>query len=118
MTTTNTSPTTDETHTHIRAVARIGHALSDPTRARILLALRAGTRFPASLADELAVSRQSISNHLTCLRDCGLVTAEREGRHHAYRLAEPSLEHALTDLMVLARTLDPTCCDGQARCTC
>jgi ArsR family transcriptional regulator, cadmium/lead-responsive transcriptional repressor len=38
-------------------LARFGHALSDPTRARLLLALREEPGYPAELAELLAVSR-------------------------------------------------------------
>jgi len=57
------------------AVARFGHALSDPTRTRVLLELREAPAYPADLAERLGVSRQIISNHLACLRGCGLVVA-------------------------------------------
>ncbi|WP_062522386.1 ArsR/SmtB family transcription factor [Demequina silvatica] len=102
---------------HVEALARIGHALSDPTRARMLLALRAGHVSPSELADALGASRQSVSNHLACLRGCGLVVADRHGRRVDYALADAALVHALDDLMGLARILDPTCCTG-ATCTC
>jgi DNA-binding transcriptional ArsR family regulator len=80
-------------------LARFGAALSDPTRARVLLALRDSPGYPAELADELGVSRQSLSNHLACLRGCGLVVAVPEGRRVRYELADPRLRHALTDLL-------------------
>nr|WP_234983482.1 metalloregulator ArsR/SmtB family transcription factor [Demequina sp. NBRC 110053] len=95
----------------------MGHALSDPTRAAILLALRHGSHCPADLAAELDVSRQSMSNHLTCLRGCGLVRAEKRGRHAHYSLADGSIAVALDALLALTFTLDPTCCDGE-ECTC
>ena len=102
---------------HTRAVAHVGHALSDPTRAAILLALRHGSHCPADLASELNVSRQSMSNHLTCLRGCGLVRSQRRGRHAHYSLADGSIAAALDALLALTFTLDPTCCDGE-ECTC
>jgi DNA-binding transcriptional ArsR family regulator len=39
-----------------------------------------------------------MSNHLSCLRDCGLVVGEPEGRRVRYRLVDRRLAHALTDL--------------------
>ncbi len=80
-------------------LARFGHALSDPTRARILLALREAPAHPADLALLLGVSRQSMSNHLACLRGCGLVVATPQGRRTRYELADPRLGHALQDLL-------------------
>lgn len=80
-------------------LARFGAALSDPTRARVLLALRDSPGYPAELADEIGVSRQSLSNHLACLRGCGLVVAVPQGRRVRYELADARLRHALTDLL-------------------
>ena len=61
-------------------MARVGHALSDPTRTQVMLVLHEGPSYPADLAERIQVSRQSLSNHLACLRGCGLVVAEPEGR--------------------------------------
>ena len=77
---------------------RVGRALADGTRRRILLRLAGGAAYPAELAVELGVSRPAMSNHLSCLRDCGLVVGEPEGRRVRYRLVDGRLAHALTDL--------------------
>lgn len=96
--------------THGEVLARFGHALSDPTRARLLLALREGPAYPADLADLLGVSRQSTSNHLACLRGCGLVVAAPEGRRSRYELADARLAHALGDLLGVVLAVDPQAC--------
>lgn len=93
-------------------LARFGHALSDPTRARVLLALRQAPAHPADLADLLGVSRQSVSNHLTCLRGCGLVVAVPQGRRVRYELAEAGLSHALGDLLGVVLAVDPAACEA------
>lgn len=95
--------------THADVLARFGHALSDPTRSEILLALRDGPWYPADLAELLRVSRTNLSNHLSCLRGCGLVVAVPEGRRVRYELADPRLRHALLDLLGVALTVDPSC---------
>ncbi len=87
------------TATSAEALARFGHALSDPTRARLLLALRDAPGYPADLADRLGTTRQNLSNHLACLRGCGLVTTAPEGRRVRYELADEALGHALDDLL-------------------
>jgi DNA-binding transcriptional ArsR family regulator len=92
---------------HGQVLARFGAALSDPTRARVLLALRDNPAYPADLAEQLGVSRQSLSNHLTCLRGCGLVVAVPEGRRVRYELADPRLRHALDDLLGVVLAVDP-----------
>jgi DNA-binding transcriptional ArsR family regulator len=96
--------------THGAVLARFGAALSDPTRARVLLALRDAPSYPAELADTLGVSRQSLSNHLGCLRGCGLVVAVPEGRRVRYDLADERLRHALTDLLGVVLAVDPASC--------
>lgn len=80
---------------------RVGTALADPTRRRILVELLAGPAYPTELADQLGTSRANLSNHLACLRDCGLVTATAEGRRIRYDLADPRLSDALTLLAAL-----------------
>jgi DNA-binding transcriptional ArsR family regulator len=99
-----------ETLTHGEVLARFGHALSDPTRARLLLALREAPGYPAELAELLGVSRQKLSNHLACLRGCGLVVAVPEGRRSRYELADGRLRHALDDLLGLVLAVDPAAC--------
>jgi DNA-binding transcriptional ArsR family regulator len=99
-----------DTLTHGQVLARFGHALSDPVRARLLLALRESPGYPAELADTLGTSRQNVSNHLACLRGCGLVVAVPEGRRTRYELTDPRLAHALGDLLGLVLTVDPAAC--------
>lgn len=94
------------------ALARFGHALSDPTRSRVLLALRDGPAYPADLAEALGVSRQLLSNHLACLRGCGLVVARPDGRRQLYELTDPLIGHALSDLLDLVLVVDPDCAGG------
>jgi len=95
------------------ALARFGHALSDPTRTRVLLTLRNGPAYPADLAELVGVSRQAMSNHLACLRGCGLVVATPDGRRTRYELTDQRLAHALTDLLDLVLVVDPDCCGGE-----
>nr|WP_221379328.1 metalloregulator ArsR/SmtB family transcription factor [Actinoplanes polyasparticus] len=99
-----------QTVAHGQVLARFGHALSDPTRARLLLALRDAPGYPAELADLLGVTRQNLSNHLSCLRGCGLVVAVPEGRRTRYELADSRLRHALGDLLGLVLAVDPAAC--------
>ena len=103
-----------ETVTHGQVLARFGHALSDATRARLLLALRDAPGYPAELADLLGVTRQNLSNHLACLRGCGLVVAVPMGRRTRYELADTRIRHALDDLLGLVLAVDPAACPDAA----
>lgn len=84
------------------ALSRLGRALADPTRCRILLRLLDGPAYPSALADDLGLSRPNVSNHLTCLRGCGLVVATPDGRKVSYELVDTHLAHALRDLLAAA----------------
>lgn len=98
------------TVTHTAALARFGHALSDPTRVGILLALREAPAYPSDLAEALGVSRQVMSNQLACLRGCGLVEAMPDGRRTWYRLADGHLAPALDQLLRVVLYVEPGCC--------
>ena len=68
---------------------RVGRALADGTRRRILTRLLDGPAYPADLA--AGPGREpvaTVSNHLACLRGCGLVSPAREGRQVRYELAD------------------------------
>lgn len=95
---------------------RLGRAMADPTRSRILMMLLDGPSYPAVLARELELTRSNVSNHLTCLRDCGIVVAEPEGRATRYEIADPHLAGALNALVDVtlavdenASCIDPAC---------
>jgi DNA-binding transcriptional ArsR family regulator len=102
--------------TRLDAMNRLGRALADPTRCRILLTLLDGPAYPAQLADGLGLSRPNTSNHLTCLRGCGLVVATPEGRQTRYELVDESLAHALRDLLRVVLAVDEAqlCLDAPA----
>jgi DNA-binding transcriptional ArsR family regulator len=109
--------TATATVTHTAALARLGHALSDPTRVGVLLALREAPAYPSDLADALGVSRQVMSNQLACLRGCGLVEAIPDGRRTWYRLADAHLAPALNELLQVVLYIEPGCCAEQ-ECSC
>jgi ArsR family transcriptional regulator, cadmium/lead-responsive transcriptional repressor len=71
---------------------------------------------PHQYADALAVSRQSMSNHLTCLRGCGLVVAVPDGRRTRYELADVRLGHAIRDMLGVVLAVDPACCAPDGTC--
>ena len=78
---------------------RLGRALADPTRSRIILTLLDHPAYPAELARDLDLTRPNVSNHLACLRDCGIVVSEPEGRRTRYEIADSPLAQALTALV-------------------
>lgn len=105
---------------------RLGRAMADPTRSRILLTMLERPSYPAVLARELELTPSNVSNHLTCLRDCGIVVAEPEGRQTRYEIADPHLTAALNALVAVTLAVDekavcvdpacavPGCCESGA----
>ncbi|SDP81699.1 transcriptional regulator, ArsR family [Streptomyces sp. cf386] len=104
----------------VEVLARFGRALADPIRCRLLLALREAPAHPSDLAERLDISRTRLSNHLACLRDCGLVIGVPVGRRTRYELADPRLAHALDDLRtaVVAVETDRTCTEADEKECC
>ncbi len=89
------------------ALARVGRALADPTRCRLLMALLGGPSYPAELAEQLGLTRSNVSNHLSCLRGCGLVVATWRGRRTCYELADEHLARALRELVDVVLAVEP-----------
>jgi DNA-binding transcriptional ArsR family regulator len=73
--------------------------LSDPARARVLIALADGRALPAStLATEAGVAASTASEHLGKLCAAGMLTVEAHGRHRYYRIADPRVINAVEAL--------------------
>jgi DNA-binding transcriptional ArsR family regulator len=97
------------------ALNRVGRALSDPTRAQILMHLSREPAYPAELAALFGSTRANLSNHLTCLRGCGLISAVREGRNVRYELADERLAPVIDALSEIAEAEHCDYCDGRRR---
>ena len=89
------------TQVDMGTLGRVGTALADPTRRRVLVHLISGPGYPAEMAADFGTTRANLSNHLACLRECGLVTATAEGRRVRYELADQRLADGLRILAAL-----------------
>lgn len=76
-------------------------SLADPTRLSIVARLGSGEARVTDLTSALGLAQSTVSAHVACLRDCGLVTGRPEGRQIFYALAHPEL----LDLLTSAETL-------------
>lgn len=77
------------------------HSLSDGTRLAIVQRLACGEARVADLMAGLGLAQSTVSAHVACLRDCGLVVGRPQGRQVFYSLARPEL----MDLLASAETL-------------
>lgn len=90
----------------IDVLNRLGRAMADPTRSRVLLSLLDHPGYPAQLARDLELTRSNVSNHLACLRGCGIVAAVAEGRQTRYEISDPHLTAAIESLMNVVLAVD------------
>lgn len=75
--------------------ALVFHALSEPTRLALLEHLRSGEHRVRDLVDHMGLAQSTVSVHLACLRDAGLVTVRAEGRASWFSLRRPDRLDAL-----------------------
>ena len=78
------------------AAACLFHGFSDPSRLSIIQHLALGPHRVVDLTAHLGLAQSTVSKHLACLRDCGLVTSRPHGRASMW-----SLEHAETVVQLL-----------------
>jgi len=74
---------------------KLFRGLADPSRLGILEALRDGPLVVGEIVAATGLTQPNASNHLRCLAECGLVTAERDGRYSRYRLSDSKIEGLL-----------------------
>lgn len=68
--------------------AKLFRGFSDLSRLSLLEALRGGPLTVTALIEQTGLTQSNVSNHLACLRDCGLVIASRQQRYTLYQLSD------------------------------
>lgn len=76
-------------------VSEMCHALNDPKRLMVLYALADRPRTVNELAAYLETPQSNTSQHLSVLRDRGLLETERRGNHVIYALRHPKVVQAI-----------------------
>src|SRR3970040_1853768 len=69
--------------------------LANPTRLAMIEALRDGERTVTDLVQAVGTSAGNLSQHLSAMREVGVVEARREGRYAFYRISDPRILTAL-----------------------
>ncbi|AWH95423.1 ArsR/SmtB family transcription factor [Dietzia psychralcaliphila] len=98
------------------AYAALFHALAEPTRLALLEHLVSGEHRVRDLVDHMHLAQSTVSKHLACLRDCGLVRVRIEGRSSWFSLAEPARLAELVaaaDALLSASGISPSLRDHQ-----
>lgn len=74
-----------------QAAVSLFHSLADPARLAIVRRLAGGEARVRDLTDALGLAQSTVSKHVACLRDCGLVEGRPVGRQVFYSLTRPEL---------------------------
>jgi DNA-binding transcriptional ArsR family regulator len=82
--------------------ASLFHSLSDSTRLAILRHLSLGEHRVVDLTEHLGLAQSTVSKHLACLRDCGLVESRPVGRASLFSL---TTRNELLELLAAAERL-------------
>ena len=77
--------------------AKLFRGLGDSTRLSILESLRGGEKTTSQIVTETGQSQSNISNHLSCLLDCGLVKNRRQGKNIFYSLRDKKVSKLLEE---------------------
>ena len=93
-------------------LATFFQALSDPTRVRILELLAQRPMTVSELVASLDMAQGRVSSHLTCLRWCGYVRAEVDGRFNRYTL----IDERIREIVQLGESIVVDNADRQTSC--
>ena len=93
--------------------AKLFNGFADPSRLSILEALRSGPLTVTEIVTATGLSQSNVSNHLSCLRDCGLVSKEQRGRFAHYQLSDQRID----GLLCLAEEVLQDVATGVYQCT-
>ncbi|HEY5991827.1 MAG TPA: metalloregulator ArsR/SmtB family transcription factor [Candidatus Udaeobacter sp.] len=83
----------------MNAALAFAKALSEPTRLRVIAALRGRELCVCELCDALEITQSTLSTHLTLLREAGVVTSRKQGKWIYYGLSSDAAP--LTDSFFL-----------------
>jgi ArsR family transcriptional regulator, cadmium/lead-responsive transcriptional repressor len=97
----------------VTAAACLFRGLADPTRLMIVRHLARGEHRVVDLVAHLGLAQSTVSGHLACLRDCGLVASRAQGRASVFSLARPEL----LDLLAAAEAFLDATGARAAQCT-
>lgn len=75
--------------------AKLFRGFGDPSRLSILESLFEGPKNVNEIVQATGLSQPNVSSHLSCLRDCGLVSAQPQGKFVIYQLSDPRVNEIL-----------------------
>ncbi len=99
--------------TALSTKAQLFRGFGDPSRLSILETMLEGPKKVTEIVQATGLSQPNVSSHLGCLRDCGLVSAQQQGKYVIYQLSDPRVH----DILRLASSLLADVARGVYECT-
>lgn len=91
--------------------------VSERTRLSILISLRSGEKTVSDIVQEIGASQSGVSQHLACLKGCGMITKRQDGKFCYYALSGPHMEAflAMLDTVMVEVGEKVRCCGMNSR---
>jgi DNA-binding transcriptional ArsR family regulator len=86
---------------------------SDKTRIQILESMKEKEKTVSEIIDDINGNQSNISQHLTCLKGCGIIVGRQEGKYCYYSLRNQQVRDLLTmfDVVFSEVQTDVACCE-------
>jgi DNA-binding transcriptional ArsR family regulator len=90
------------------------HGFSNKVRIQILESIKEEEKTVSRIVTDLNVSQSSISQHLACLKGCGLIVGRQEGKYMYYSLRNQQVRDLLSMFDVVLEDVenDMACCEN------
>lgn len=98
--------------TQLDTQAKFLRGIAEKNRLKILQCLRSGAKTVNEIVELLDGSQSNISQHLACLRGCGVIQKRQEGKYCYYSLANAHIEALLNMLDTIMNDIgcEVSCC--------
>ncbi|MFK9119528.1 ArsR/SmtB family transcription factor [Peribacillus frigoritolerans] len=89
------------------------HGFSNKTRIQILESIKDQEKTVSQIVEELNGNQSNISQHLACLKGCGIIVGRNEGKYSYYSLRNQQIQELLTMFDVVLQDVqnDVACCE-------
>lgn len=77
------------------------HGFSHKTRIQILESIKTEEKTVSQIVDDLHGNQSNISQHLACLKGCGLIVGRQEGKYVYYRVRNQLVRDLLSQFDVV-----------------
>ncbi|MFY0781757.1 metalloregulator ArsR/SmtB family transcription factor [Peribacillus simplex] len=89
------------------------HGFSNKTRIQILESIKNQEKTVSQIVEEISGNQSNISQHLACLKGCGIIVGRNEGKYCYYSLRNQQIRDLLTmfDVVLADVQNDVSCCE-------